>query len=255
MKIGFGWHRMEGPIITGRYLRCNHRDPTLGCWKLELDCMIRNLAVYQVFASVAWDLRWAIMGSWSDYSYSSLLVNTKLAHVGISTAAWGGSNALCCLFCVQWGVCLRTFLFSPALGLYGSIVQCSVSNGHPFHIGRLFVRILNWYQLCVLSLVWYLTALWPTPISTRRSGALWFYYSDTCTGWLDKVIIPLQATGNVFTQWPHSERLAVILLLSDYPNARPDKVITLPTGNVISPNVDTHERWFYYSDYWSSVGW
>ena len=93
--------------------------------------MIRNLAVYQVFASVAWDLRWAIMGSWSDYSYSSLLVNTKLAHVGISTAAWGGSIALCCLFCVQWGVCLRTFLFSPALGLYGSIVQCSVSNGHP----------------------------------------------------------------------------------------------------------------------------
>ena len=178
MKIGFGWHRMEGPIITGRYLRCNHRDPTLGCWKLELDCMIRNLAVYQVFASVAWDLRWAIMGSWSDYSYSSLLVNTKLAHVGISTAAWGGSNALCCLFCVQWGfVFVRFFsllLWVCMVLLFSAVCPMDI----PFHIGRLFVRILNWYQLCVLSLVWYLTALWPTPISTRRSGALWFYYSD-----------------------------------------------------------------------------
>ena len=181
------------------------------------------------------------MGSWSDYSYSSLLVNTKLAHVGISTAAWGGSIALCCLFCVQWGVCLCTCLFSPALGLYGSIVQCSVSNGHPipyWQIVRSHSKSVS--TVCSVPCLMFdrIMTQYPHADQTRCDSITLI----TCTGWVDKVIIPLQATGNVLTQWPHSERLAVILLLSDYPNARPDKVITLPTGNVISPNVDTHER-------------
>ena len=85
-RSGLEGHRMEGAIMRERATwGAIIGSPLEGCWMLELDCMIRNLAVYQVLASVACQqLRWAIRGSWSDYSYSpshSPTQSSKLDHI------------------------------------------------------------------------------------------------------------------------------------------------------------------------------
>ena len=51
-RSGLEGHRMEGAIMRERATwGAIIGSPLEGCWMLELDCMIRNLAVYQVFAS------------------------------------------------------------------------------------------------------------------------------------------------------------------------------------------------------------